>query len=57
MDPAISNTVPRQHACFTLSTLDPTEVAKEFGTLLAPIPKAKIKPTATLTMTIHSIVQ
>jgi hypothetical protein len=54
MDPAISNTVPMQHACLMVSTFDPMEVANELGTLLAPMPKAKMNPTAKLTMTIHS---
>lgn len=52
--PAISNTVPKQHACFTVSTFAPTDVANEFGTLLAPIPKAKMNPTMKLATTIHS---
>jgi hypothetical protein len=52
--PAISKAVPKQHACFTVSTFAPTDVAKEFGTLLAPTPKAKMKPTTKETVTIHS---
>jgi len=52
--PAIPNTVPKQHACFTVSTFAPTDVAKEFGTLLAPMPKAKMNPTTKLATTIHS---
>jgi hypothetical protein len=53
-DPAISNTVPKQHACLTVSTFDPTEVANELGTLFAPIPKAMMNDMVKPTMTIHS---
>jgi hypothetical protein len=52
--PAISKAVPKQHACFTVRTFAPTDVANEFGTLLAPMPKAKMNPTTKLATTIHS---
>jgi hypothetical protein len=55
MDPAISNSVPKQHACLMVRTFEPTGVAKELGTLLAPMPKAKTNPIVKLMMTIHSM--
>jgi len=49
--PATSNILAIIHACFNVSTFDPTDVPNEFATSLAPMPKAKtnakIKPTTT----------
>ena len=54
-DPAISNTVARQHACLIVSTFDPTLVPNELATSLAPIPNAKTKAITNPKMIIHKM--
>jgi hypothetical protein len=54
MDPAISHTVAKQHACLTVSTFDPTEVPKELATSFAPRPNASTKAIMKPMMTTHS---
>ena len=43
-----------KQACFTVSDLEPTAVAKEFATSLAPIPKAHMKEAMAPSTTNHT---
>lgn len=51
--PATSNILAIIHACFKVSTFEPTDVPNELATSLAPIPNAKTKAKINPTTTTH----
>ena len=51
--PSVSKIVPRMHACRRVSTPDPTDVAKEFATSLAPKAQARMNDMTNAVATIQ----